>query len=418
MKVKIYPGFAQGQLMVPPSKSLLHRSIICACLANGKSVIKNVVFSDDIKATINAFKALGIKIDKLENALEINGRGNLSFFGDEIIDCKESGSTLRFLLPLFTNKKGIYFTGKESLLNRPLSIYEEIFKNNNITFERMEKKLYLKNELQANWYEVLGNVSSQFISGLMFALPLKNEDSTIKIIGNLESKKYVDMTIDVLNKFGIIIQEKDNVYYIKGGQEYLPTDYKVEADFSQLAFFAVAGVINGDIKILNASNDSLQPDSEIISLIKQMGGKFFKEKGNLRFVKSQTKGIDIDVSQHPDIAPILSILAGLSENSSTIYNAKRLRIKETDRLSAVTDILNLLGVKTETNQDSFIVHGEKFFTQNTFDSYNDHRMVMSIAIAALRADGPIIIERAEAVNKSYPHFFEDLQSLGIKIEYL
>jgi len=418
MRIKVYPGFAQGQIMVPPSKSLLHRSIICACLANGKSVIKNVVYSDDIKATINAFKTLGIQINKIENALEINGSDNLSIFGDEIIDCQESGSTLRFLLPLLTNKKGIFFTGKESLLNRPLNVYDDVFKISGIAFERREKLLFLKNELKPGNYEVLGNVSSQFISGLLLALPLKDGDSKITITGDLESKKYVDMTIDVMSKFGINIIIKDNVYFIKGNQKYKPTEYKVESDFSQLAFFAVAGIINGDVKIINSANESLQPDVEIINIIKKMGGKVFKEKNTLHFVKSNTRGLDIDVSQHPDIAPIISILSALSEGSSNILNAKRLRIKETDRLSAITQILTLLGIKCYSFDDRYNIVGSDKFSANSFESYNDHRMVMSIAVAALRADGPVVINGAEAVNKSYPHFFEDLESLGIKVEYL
>jgi len=416
--VKIYPGFAKGQISVPPSKSLLHRAIICASLAKGKSVIRNVSFSDDIKATINAFKTLGVRINKLENALEVNGNGNLSFFGDEVIDCKESGSTLRFLLPIFSNNKGIVFTGKSSLLRRPLSIYEEIFKDNKMIFENVNNKLFVKNELPANNYKVFGDVSSQFISGLLFTLPLKKENSTIRIIGNLESKKYVDMTIKVMNHFGIKIITRNNVYYIKGNQQYKPYDYKVESDFSQLAFFAVAGIINGDVKIMNINKDSLQPDSKIIDIIKEMNGKVLKEKTSLRFIKSETTGIEIDVSQYPDIAPILSILGGLSKGITNINNGKRLRFKETDRLSAINQILNLLGVNTIINNDSYQVNGESYFLSNNFDSYNDHRMVMSIAIAALRAEGPLIINRAEAINKSYPEFFDDLQSLGIKIEYL
>lgn len=418
MKVKVHPGFAQGQVKIPPSKSLLHRSIICASLANGKSVIKNVIYSEDIKATINAFKTLGVKISKLEDSLEVIGSGTLSIVGDEVIDCKESGSTLRFLIPILANSKGVFLTGKESLLNRPLNIYEELFKDRDLSLIKHGEKIHIKGELKSGEYELKGNVSSQFISGLLFSLPTKNGDSIIKVVGNYESKKYVDLTVSVLKDFGINIHEQNNVYYIKGNQSYLPSDYKVESDCSQLAFFAVAGIINGDIKVSNINPESLQPDSEIISIIKAMDGKVLKEKNSLRFIKSQTKGIDIDVSQHPDIAPILSILAALSENTTNILNAKRLRIKESDRLTAINQILNSLGIKTKIVEDNYQIWGKEFFTSNTFDSYNDHRMVMSLAVAALRANKPIIIERAEAVNKSYPHFFEDLQSLGIKVEYL
>jgi 3-phosphoshikimate 1-carboxyvinyltransferase len=321
-------------------------------------------------------------------------------------------------MPLFANKKGIYFTGKESLLNRPFKIYEDIFKKNNVIFKKIDGKIYIQNELQANTYEVLGNISSQFISGLLFSLPLKKSDSIIKIIGNLESKKYVDMTIDVLKEFGISISKEENVYYIKGNQKYLPSNYKVESDYSQLAFFAVAGIINGDIAIQNLNTESLQPDFEIINLIEKMGGKIIKEKNIYKFIKSETNGINIDVSQNPDIAPILSILAAVSKGETCFENAQRLRYKETDRLKATSESLNLLGVKCKVKNDSFTVHGQNILQGNSFSSYNDHRMVMSISIAALRANSPITIEGAQAVNKSYPDFFEDLKSLGVKIEYL
>jgi 3-phosphoshikimate 1-carboxyvinyltransferase len=418
MKVKVYPGFAKGSVKIPPSKSILHRAIICACLADGKSTIRNVTFSDDIKATINAFKQLGIKIEKMDNALNIYGNGKLSFFGDEEIDCKESGSTIRFLIPLLCNNKGISFTGKHSLLKRPLSVYEDIFISKSIKFERTENNIFIKGEIEPGIYKLPGNVSSQFISGLLFSLPLKNSDSKVEIIGKLESKKYVDLTIDVLNSFGINIIEKNNIYFIKGDQTYKSCNYTVESDYSQLAFFAVAGIINGDIKISNVNKNTLQPDSVIIDLIKSMGGKVLKERDSLRFVKSETSGLNIDVSQCPDIGPILSILGAVSKGETLIYNANRLRIKETDRLLATNEILSVLGIKTNILGDSYIIYGSETFKKGTIDSYNDHRMAMSTAIAALRADGPIIIERAEAINKSYPDFFDDLQSLGIKIEYL
>ena len=418
MKVKIYPGFAKGNVKIPPSKSILHRAIICASLAEGKSVIRNVNFSEDIKATINAFKKLGVKIEKMDNALSINGIGNLLFFGDEIIDCKESGSTLRFLIPILCKRKGITLSGKHSLLNRPLSIYEEIFKKEHVLMNKKDDSIYVQGEIKAGVYKLPGNVSSQFISGLLFSLPLKTGDSKIEIIGNLESKKYVDLTVDVLKNFNINISKDNNVYYIKGNQVYKPTNYIVEADYSQLAFFAVAGIINGNVKIRNLNKNTLQPDSIIIDLIKEMGGKILKERDSIRFVKSQTTGIKIDISQCPDIGPILSILGGVSYGETQIVNANRLRIKETDRLIATNEILSVLGVKTNIIEDSYTIQGVEKFQSCTVDSYNDHRMAMSSAIAALRADGPIIIERSEAINKSYPNFFEDLESLGIKIEYM
>jgi 3-phosphoshikimate 1-carboxyvinyltransferase len=221
-----------------------------------------------------------------------------------------------------------------------------------------------------------------------------------------------------MRNFGVNITKTDYGYYIEGNQLYKPTNYKVEADCSQLAFFAVGGILNGDIKISNINLNSLQPDSQITNIIKKMNGRIIKEKSYLRFVKSQTNGINIDVSQCPDIAPILSVLGALSLGETKIENASRLKIKETDRLWAINNILQKFGVKTSVKADSYIVTGQNVLSGNEFNSYNDHRMVMSIAIASLRSDKPVIIEDYLVVNKSYPSFFEDLASLGIKIEYI
>ncbi|MCF7923932.1 MAG: 3-phosphoshikimate 1-carboxyvinyltransferase [Candidatus Izimaplasma sp.] len=418
MKVKIHPGFAKGEINVPPSKSMLHRAIISASLANGTSKISNVIFSEDIKATIAAFKQLGVDIKTNKYTLEISRNKSLTYSGKEIINCNESGSTLRFLIPILANEKGIRFTGKTTLMTRPLSVYETIFKENNYDFIKKNNTLYLNNEFKAGNYIIPGNISSQFITGLLFALPLKKYDSQIEITGVFESQNYVEMTIDILKKFGIEITKDNNIFYIKGNQEYKATDIIIESDYSQLAFFAVAGVINGDIKINNAKLNSLQPDKAIIKIIKQMNGNITIKDGSYHFNKSETKGIDIDVSQYPDIAPILSILAGLSNGKTNILNAKRLKIKETNRLEASYDVLKKLGVNVKIGDDSLSIIGQNKFIGNEFNSYNDHRMVMSIAIASLRNNQPITINNAEAINKSYPTFFEDLHSLGIKIEYM
>lgn len=418
MKVKIYPGFAKGEIIIPPSKSMLHRAIICASLAKGTSVISNVIYSEDIKATINAFKQLGIQIKTHDNRIEITNDKALTFSGNEIIDCNESGSTLRFLIPLLANNKGIKFTGKTSLMKRPLNVYETMFHNTNNTFELNNDILYLKNEINPGNYKIPGNISSQFISGLLFSLPLKNRDSHIEVTGLFESKSYVEMTIDVLKKFGIEISNHKNHFYIKGNQKYKPQDIEIELDYSQLAFFAAAGIINGDIKIKDIPTDSLQPDKAIINIIKQMNGKMTLANNSYHFYKSNTTGLDIDVSQHPDIGPILSILGGLSKGQTKLLKAKRLKIKETDRLKAIYDILTKLNINASLGQESLSIIGKDEFSGSEFDSYNDHRMVMSLAIAALRNTTPLTINNAQAINKSYPTFFEDLKSLGIKVEYL
>lgn len=418
MKVKIYPGFASGEIKIPPSKSLLHRAIISASLAKGTSTISNIILSDDIKATINAFKQFGVNIKANNNKLEISNNKPLTHSSLKTIDCNESGSTLRFLIPILANNKGIKFTGNPTLMKRPLTIYQSIFKANNNEFTFQNKTLFIKGDFKSGNYKIPGNISSQFISGLLFALPLKKNDSQITITDNFESKAYVDMTIKMLDKFNIKITKKNNTFFIKGNQEYQANNIEIDSDFSQLAFFAVAGIINGDIKISNIPANSLQPDKTIIDLIKQMNGNIAYNNQAYYFKKSETKGINIDVSQNPDIAPILSILAGLSKGKTNILNAKRLKIKETNRLFASYDVLTKLGVNVKMGNDSLSIIGQSEFYGSIFDSYNDHRMVMSLAIATLRNIHPITINNAEAVNKSYPNFFEDLQSLGIKIEYI
>jgi len=418
MNVVIHPGFAKGNVKIPPSKSYLHRAIICASLAEGKSVIKNIILSEDVKATINALKTVGIQINKLDNALEIYGRNEFPFIGDEVIDCNESGSTLRFLIPLLTNMKGILFTGKRGLFKRPLSIYKDIYDRNNLSFSLNEESLFTKGTIEAGNYIINGNISSQFISGLLFALPLKAADSTIEIIEPFESKKYVDMTIKVLSDFGINIQIRNNIYFIKGNQQYKPKDYIVEADYSQAAFFAVAGIINGDITISNLNEDTLQPDYEIISIIKKMNGKIVKEKNDFRFLKSKTKGIEIDVSQCPDLSPILAILGGLSEGKTIIKNVSRLKLKEIDRLSAIVDYLSVLGVKAVYDDYKIEIFGQQYFIPKEPKTYNDHRVVMALAIGALKSHKPLRINNINVINKSYPGFIDDLENLGIKVEYV
>ncbi|MDY0023739.1 MAG: 3-phosphoshikimate 1-carboxyvinyltransferase [Candidatus Izemoplasmatales bacterium] len=418
MNIIIHPGFAKGDVKIPPSKSYLHRAIICASLAEGKSVIKNIILSEDVKATINALKTVGIQINKLDNALEIYGRKEFPFIGDEVIDCNESGSTLRFLIPLLTNMKGILFTGKRGLFKRPLSIYKDIYERNNLSFSLIEESLFTKGTIEAGNYIINGNISSQFISGLLFALPLKSTDTTIEIVDPFESKKYVDMTIKVLSEFGINIQINNNIYFIKGNQQYKPKDYIVEADYSQAAFFAVAGIINGEISISNLNEETLQPDYDIISIIKKMNGKIVKEKNDFRFLKSKTKGIEIDVSQCPDLSPILAVLGGLSEGKTVIKNVSRLKLKEIDRLSAIVDYLTVLGVKTNSDENTIEIFGQQFFTPKEFNTYNDHRIVMALAISALRSNKPLRINNINVINKSYPGFIDDLENLGIKVEYV
>lgn len=419
MNVLIQPKALKGAVNIPPSKSQSHRMIIAASLAKGKSVISNIAYSEDVVATIGAMEKLGVKFIKNTHQLIVSGVGRVTISDDNFVECNESGSTLRFLIPIFSlSKEKIVFTGKRSLFKRPMSVYDDLFKKLNLGFQQNEDSIIITGSLSSGTFEIPGNISSQFISGLLFALPLLRGDSKIKIIGPIESKQYIDMTIDTLSQFQIHIVEKENEYFIKGNQCYHPTNCTIEGDYSQMAFYAVLGTINGDILCKNIPYDSKQPDRKIVDYILSMGGNAIQTEGGILFKKSSTVGRTIDVSQSPDIAPILAILAGLSVGETSIINAGRLKMKESNRLLSTTETLKQLGVPVVMGEDFMTITGVSSFLGGTFESYNDHRIVMSIAVAASRASHSVIIKNAEAINKSYPNFFEDLEKLGANITYI
>ncbi len=418
MRVKVYPSVVSGSITPPASKSLLHRSIICACMAKGESTIKNVIYSKDVEATLRAFESLGVKVIRDRNQIIIISDGYDSFTEDVSIDCNESGSTIRFLIPVLSNNKNAYFKGKSSLISRPMNIYEDIFNHQGLLFKRHTDYIETKGRISSGYYQIPGDISSQFISGLLFILPVLDGDSIIEITGNFESSSYVDMTVKILNEFGIKVEKIGPKFFVQGNQKYQNSSVKVESDYSQLAFFAVLGIVNNDIEIRNISSDSLQPDKQILAIIEQMGGLIEQLDDSLYIHRSQTTGITIDLSQCPDIGPILGVLAACSNGTTNIINAKRLVIKESNRLLSTYEVLKEFGVDVLMSEDSLTIHGSMQLNANELDSFNDHRMAMSIAIAATIASSPIIINRAEAIEKSYPTFYQDLASLGVRIEFL
>lgn len=417
MIVDIYPSKVDGMIAPPPSKSFLHRAIISASLAEGTSTINRVVYNEDVLATIGAFETLGVQIDKQEDRLIITSSGHLIFSDNIQIDCHESGSTIRFLIPILSNNMKVLFTGNSSLFKRPFNVYENLYRERGLVFETYEKSILTQGRLSPGVYEVSGSISSQFISGLLFALPLMNGDSVIRVSGNFESVDYVNLTLEVLRRFGINIIKNGNQFFVKGNQKYIPTNIDAETDLSQAAFFAVLGIVNSDIKIEGVNSESIQPDRAILSYISTMGGYLNIEDNQICIKKSETRGIDIDISQSPDIGPIIALLCAKSKGTSNIYNAKRLRMKESDRLLSTYETLKRFGVNVSVTEDSLTIHGVSEFQGGTFDSFNDHRMAMMIAIGATVANSKVTILNAEAVNKSYPHFYKDLQSLGAEIKY-
>ena len=421
MKVKIYPSQCSGEINIPPSKSMAHRAIICASLSNGKSIIDNIAYSDDILATIQGMKSLGAKIKKNNNMLEIEGISDFSQINNLTIDCNESGSTLRFFIPIFslTNKK-ITFKGKNRLLQRPQKIYEKIFKEQNFYYFQDDQKIEIYGSIKAGTYTIDGNISSQFISGLLFTLPLLSKDSTIKINPPFESKSYIDLTLDMLKTFGIEAKFIDDLtIFIPGNQKYLPTNYTVEGDFSQLAFFAVLGSLNNSITCKGLKLDSKQGDKEIIEIIKKCNLKVEEIENGYRFFKGIPQNTNINLENCPDLGPILTVLSACGNGDFKIYNAQRLRLKESDRIEAMEMELKKLGVTISSDNNNIYITGDDNYNScNEVFGHKDHRIVMSLAIMATLLDKPLTIEGAEAINKSYPSFFNDLSSLGIKMEIL
>ncbi len=413
MNITIQPKHLSGDVKASSSKSYSHRYIIAASLAKGKSRIKNVLDSDDLIATKDALRALGAQFDESDVV------GTSVRCVRKNILCKESGSTLRFLIPLaLITEKEMTFHGEGGLIKRPLSIYEDIFKEKGILFKRISKDslpVVVKGPLVPGTYQIKGNVSSQFISGLLFALPLLKEDSKIVLLPPVESVDYIIMTIDVLNKFGVKVNYENQIIDIPGNQSYHSAELCVEGDFSQAAFWMVAGTIGHPIKLYGLDQKSLQGDKKIVDLIISMGGliKFDEAYGTYQIDPSTTKGISIDLSQIPDLGPILMILAALSDGKSTFTGIERLKIKESNRLNAMIDVLHKYGVHAALDEDTLHIKGQSELRGNqVFSSHGDHRIAMAIAIGAIRARGSVTIQDAEVVKKSYPDFFQIYEKLG------
>lgn len=417
--VKITPGKLKGEVKIPPSKSMAHRAVICASLSKGKSKITNIEYSDDIIATINAMKTLGSEIEIFDDYLEIDGSKVFSKNVGEI-DCNESGSTLRFMVPLAIVKEAeMRFIGKGNLGKRPLTTYYEIFDRQGIEYSYREGELDLKvkGSIKGEEFKIRGDISSQFISGLLFALPLIKEDSRITITTNLESKGYIDLTLSMLDYYGINVVNNDyKEFIIKGNQQYTPKDYKVEGDFSQSAFFLVADALGSDILVKDLNMDSLQGDKEVIEIVERMGGKIISKEDGIKVKTKELTPTIIDAAQCPDIIPVLTVLASLTTGITKVINAERLRIKECDRLKAITTELNKLGASVTELENSLLIEGVESLTGGTVSSWDDHRIAMTLAIAATCAKDEVIIENPSCVKKSYPSFWRDYKLLGGKVD--
>jgi 3-phosphoshikimate 1-carboxyvinyltransferase len=398
MKVTISPGKAEGIMAAPPSKSMAHRLLICAGLAKGSSTIYNVDPSEDILATIDCLNALGAKAEYKDGVVTVKGTDARESEGGVELPCRECGSTLRFFIPICLLSRGVKrLTGSEKLLSRPLNVYKDICAGQGLHYAKSEQGVFAGGILAAGTFEVPGNISSQFISGLLFALPLLENDSEIKILPPFESRPYIDMTINALKTYGVEVSWKDELTIdVPGNQSYKAKDATVEGDFSNAAYLESFNLAGGKVSLTGLDELSAQ------------GDKVYKE-----FFKTLNEGYaNIDITDCPDLAPVL--MAGAAVNFGAHFTGTaRLRLKESDRGLAMREELAKLGIRAAVMENEIVVESGHLLKGQTLSGHNDHRIVMALAFLLSIAGGSIT--EAESVKKSLPDFFTRIQKLGIGV---
>lgn len=398
MNVLINPTTARGHVTAPPSKSMAHRALICGALS-ADSVIENVAWSEDIKATLRCLTALGARIEQDGDTVKLGGLNPASAAPTEPLDCHESGSTLRFMIPLcLLSDKPITLTGSERLMQRPLGVYADLCAKKGLRFEQSGNTLTVCGPLVGGRYAIPGDVSSQFVSGLLFALPLAKEDSVLTITGNAESLSYVDLTLKVLTEFGIILYRMGDAILIPGGQTYRSRRAAVEGDWSNAAFLDAFNLFGGDVTIDGLDDYSPQ------------GDRIYREC----FIKlAENINPSIDLADCPDLAPILFVVAAVA-HGGVFENTARLKMKESDRAAAMKEELGKCGIPVTVEDNRVIVHKAILHAPDrVIDGHNDHRIVMAMSVLCSLVGGEIT--GAEAVAKSYPNFFNDITKLGIQV---
>lgn len=401
MTVTIKPGKAVGSAVAPPSKSMAHRLLICAGMCEGESLIHGVSYSEDVSATIDCLRNFGAVVERVGDGrtVRVCGVDMTKAYPRAVLRCRESGSTLRFFLPLaLLSGKEAVLTGAPSLLKRPMTVYEELCEFKDLKYEQKDDGITVQGKLPAGRYTVSGNISSQFISGLLFALPFAEGNSYINITPPIESRPYLNLTLSALNGFGIQAGWKDEqTLYIPGGQRPIPCECNVEGDFSNSAFLDALNVLGGDVTVKGLSDESLQGDRE------------YKKMFELLKLGAPA----LHIGDCPDLGPVLFSLAAAC-HGGIFSGTRRLRLKESDRSFAMTEELKKFGVDSTRYEDSVVIYPMKFHAPTeSLCGHNDHRIVMSLAILLCKVGGTIT--GAEAVNKSYPEFFETLKGLGIEV---
>ena len=412
------PGGIGGVIAAPPSKSMAHRAVLCAALAVGRSHITHLEFSKDISATLSAAAQLCAAVDTGADDAIVQGLGHFLPLTAPV-DCCESGSTLRFLIPIASlTGQPVTFTGRGRLMERPQSVYESLYCEQNLRFEQSPAGLTVEGALTPGDYRLAGNVSSQFVSGLLFALPLLPGNSTLTVQQPVESESYIRMTIEAIAASGIEVQESNAFSWrIPGHQQYKSHSCHLNGDYSQAAVLCCAGALGHDITVTHLSPVTTQGDRAILRHLMALGATVEEGDNHIRVKADKLHGATLDMHDCPDIAPILALTAQLAEGESRLTHCGRLRLKECDRLAATVEILNLLGGDAKADGDDIVLHGVKQLRGGvTLPNYGDHRMVMLASIAATKCEQPIEMDGIEAIDKSWPEYLKVYQMLGGKCE--
>ena len=399
MQVTVSPGRAVGSIPAPPSKSMAHRLLICAAMSEGKSVIRGISGSEDMGATLDGLSALGVDCRRNGDTVTVCGTDLRHAVPVKPLLCRESGSTLRFLIPLaLLSGNTVTLHGAPSLMKRPMGIYQELCKEKHLYFEQNGQDITVRGPLTAGEYTVVGNVSSQFISGLLFALPLCDGDSVIRLTPPVESRSYLDLTVSALCEFGVTVAWRDDcTLFVRGNQRYRAHDTAVEGDYSNAAFLDALTLLGGQVDVGGLSSESLQGDRVYAEYFEQL------EKGTPT----------LNIGNCPDLGPILFSVAAV-KHGATFTGTRRLRIKESDRAAAMAQELRKFGTSVHVSEDTVTVEPTAFHAPvEPLDGHNDHRIVMSMAVLCTLCGGTI--RGAEAVQKSFPDFFDCLSALGLEV---
>ena len=417
MNVRIAPAPLAGTLPAIPSKSDAHRMLICAALADRTTVLSLPRTSADIDATCACLESLGAVISRRGDTVAVTPIHSLP--EKTLLDCGESGSTLRFLLPVAAALcPSVQFTGHGRLPERPIGELKSAMESHGVCFSAERLPFETSGLLTGGTFFLPGNVSSQYVTGLLLALPLLSEGGGLTLITALESAAYVDITLHALHRFGISVDLAPNGYAVPGGQTFSsPGTLAVDSDWSNSAFFLAAGALGQSVTLTGLDMSSPQGDKAVLEALRAFGAKVSVSGSAVTVSPGPLRGITLDVSEIPDLLPVLAVVAACAKGETRFVGAARLRLKESDRLSTTAAMLRALGGDAEELPDGLIVRG-RTFTGGTADGCNDHRIVMAAAVAAIRCTGAVTVTGAEAVHKSYPAFFDDYAKLGGDVHVL